>query len=234
MKKFIPLSIVFIALFSSCSKDQIKGNGEIVKNNRNLSSFSSIEANDGIELILTKSITEKVEVETYSNIQQYILTSIVGNKLVIKLSKENINVNILKVYVSAINCEKIVANDGCNVNATNTLDFTNFKVNVNDGSKFIANIVTMSFEGILSNGSTINLSGTSDATKLISTDGSIFKDYGYATNTFNCNVKDGGNVKITVNQTLDVIASDGSEINYKGNGTINSSNLTSGATLNHK
>jgi Putative auto-transporter adhesin, head GIN domain len=233
MKTFIKLSILILVFLTSCSKDEIKGNGDIIKTNRNLTSFSNIEVSDGIELILTKSTTEKVEVETYSNIQQHVLTSIVGNKLIIKLSDANINVNILKVYVSVINCEQIIANDGCIVNATNTLDFTNLKVNVNDASNFNANIIVSVFEGNLSDGSSINLSGTSTSTNLISANGSNFADYGFATNIFNCNVKDGGNVKITVNQTLGVVTSDGSSINYKGNGTVNSVNLTSGATLNH-
>jgi hypothetical protein len=39
---------------------------------------------------------------------------------------------------------------------------------------------------------------------------------------------------VTVNTKLDVIASGGSIVNYRGNGVINSQNLSGGSTLNKR
>jgi Putative auto-transporter adhesin, head GIN domain len=234
MKTKILFAIATIFFLTSCSKDKVVADGPITKIERPFAAFNAIEVSDGIDVILTKAAAEKVEVETNDNIQPYILTSKVGNKLIIKVAdNSNISAKTIKVYVSLLNFEEIIANSGCEITSTNTLNFVNLKTILNDGSTMTANVICTNVDATITAGSKFSISGTSNNFKLVSTDGSTFLDYSFVTNNFNCLVKDGGTVKVTVNTKLDVVANNGSIINYKGSGVVNSQTLTNGSVINH-
>jgi hypothetical protein len=105
--------------------------------------------------------------------------------------------------------------------------------NLNDVCAMVANVLCTNVDANTTLGSKLNLMDTSNNFKLLSTDRSSFIDYYFVTNNFNYLVKDGGNVKVTVNTKLVVVANNGSIINYKSSGIVNSKTLTNGVVLNH-
>ena len=77
----LSFSLLFIALFSVLSFGQnwgngVKGKGEIVSKELNLSKFTGVELSTSGDVILTKGSTQKVRVEGQQNIIDLINTEV--------------------------------------------------------------------------------------------------------------------------------------------------------------
>ncbi|MDR2083690.1 MAG: DUF2807 domain-containing protein [Bacteroidales bacterium] len=110
-------TIIFSFCFTSCNT--IRGNGEIVKIEQQLSQFDKISSNDAFDVIIYYSDTYKVIVEAESNLLPYILTTVNDHKLTIR-TKSNIIFNSyknVKVHVYCKTVEDINNNGSGNIYA---------------------------------------------------------------------------------------------------------------------
>ena len=83
-KLFISSSFVLTLLFSACKKPGCLGSaGAVITVSRNLSSFNELVLNSKINLVLTQSIMNKIEITAPKNIEPNITTVINGNTLTI-------------------------------------------------------------------------------------------------------------------------------------------------------
>jgi hypothetical protein len=232
--KFICLLCFYIICLASCNKDElITPTGVVTKVDKQFTSYTSIEANSGFDVFITFDNTENVQIETNENIQQYVVATQTGNKLLFKRT-DNINFapnTVVKVYVSAKKLTEIAGTGGTNFTVTNKFISDNLTLNLSGGGKFSADIQCKSFNATISGGGNLNLLGTSDNFQINSTGGSKFVDFGFVVKNFTCDISGGGEGNITMNDKLDVIASGGSIIRYKGTGKVNSQNLTGGSQL---
>jgi len=79
----------------------VKGNGEVTKEERTVQPFTEIAISGVFDVILTQGSTEKVEVETDSNLQEFVVVENDGNKLLLRNEKVKIKKSTkMKVYVT--------------------------------------------------------------------------------------------------------------------------------------
>lgn len=111
MKKLIPIALLLIT-FSSCRylhNERIDGDGNLVKENRKITGFNSIDVGGSVDVYLRQDSVWSVEVEIDNNLQPYIEVYKDGDRL--KIHQTN-NTNLetshgIKVYVSAPSLEAI-------------------------------------------------------------------------------------------------------------------------------
>ncbi len=81
MKFYSLTSVVAITvLLSGCMiniQDSITGNGHVVKQNRDVSEFTSIKVGSGIDVFLTQGDNRTLEVEADENLQSWIRTEVI-------------------------------------------------------------------------------------------------------------------------------------------------------------
>ena len=235
MKKTSPYFVLFCFFFlASCKKENlISPTGAITNVDRQFTNYTSVEVNNGFEVIFTFGNNEKVRIETNENIQQYIVATQSGNKLLFKRTDNtNFTPNTsVKIYISAKTITEITGTGGAVITVLNKFIAENLILNLSGGGKFSADLQCKSFNTTISGGANLNLIGITDNFTINSTGGSKFGDFSFVVKKFTCNVSGGSEGNVTVNDKLDVTASGGSIVRYKGIGIINSQNLTGGSQL---
>jgi hypothetical protein len=87
--------------------DKIKGNGNVVSQERSLGSYDKIEIAGPIDLYITQDDQESASVKTDENLQDVILTEVRNGKLMIRVRKGvEIRATELEVHV---HCKKLTA-----------------------------------------------------------------------------------------------------------------------------
>ncbi len=104
MKRIAYLSIAVLLLLSSCVIDGwnqgISGNGNVVKETRDLDGFTGVHISSGIDVYLSQGEEFEVVVEADENLQEVIVTKMEGKMLVVKTDRVNIrNAKSKKVHI---------------------------------------------------------------------------------------------------------------------------------------
>lgn len=129
---------VLLLIFTFTSADQIHsqsiyGDGNIVKESRDISSFNKIEINGLVNVYLKQGTTESVTVEADKNLIPYILTS-VKNGIMNISTKEDFNLKKstkLNVYVTLNNITDLECNGVGNVKTESKLDLNDINIENN-------------------------------------------------------------------------------------------------------
>ena len=93
--KLLILSFTLV-IISSGLFAQIRGNGDVVQQQRNVSEFSGVSVKSGIDLFIKQGGSSSVEIKADENLQQYIITEVRDDILYIYVEK---NKNIWNSHV---------------------------------------------------------------------------------------------------------------------------------------
>jgi hypothetical protein len=205
---------------------------------RTVSSFHGIDVGTGIELLLTEGTIEEVAVSaTKIENRDKIVTEVVKGILKIHYDNKLGSVNKpkesknLKAYVSYKSLDLLDVTTGAEVKITGVLKSSTLDMNANTGALINGevNITTLKIDQ--NTGSKITLTGKAEKLDIDGSTGSKFM--GENMSTVNCNVKVNTGAKVTVNaeKELEVKASTGGIVNYKGNATIREIKTNTGGSV---
>lgn len=246
---------LFVLLFvaGSCTAQRVKGEGEIIKQNREVNGFKGISSSNGIDVYLTQADTEKVSVETYGNLQSVIKTEVKDGILKIYAdgkykAKEN-----PKVYVSIKTLEKIEAQSGSDIFGKGNIKTKDLRIELSSGSDLKMKTVSEKIDCDMSSGSDMILetkaknlvfeisssadviiSGSTNKLSVSASSGSDFKGFDLKSKNCNVDVSSGADVEINVSGSLKADASSGGDIDYKGNPSHTNFNSSSGGDITNK
>jgi len=195
--QLIVVIIIFLATSIITSQDKLKGNKILTSENRAISEFTKIEVIDDLNVILVYNDDQSVTVETDSNLQSTILTTVKNGILTIRTEQVIGRNKALNVYIKVNkNITEINTYNNATVSSNNTIIIDNLTINAFDSSeinlklfsKDIAiigkSVTKLSFE-ILSTSTTINLEGYSQIKGSINTKTIVLNLIDKATITFN-------------------------------------------------
>jgi len=103
LTKFVAVLFILVTTTSCFIEGMtgIKGNGNIVSEDRNLNSeFDVIKVQQGINLFLTQSNTTKLSVEADENILDLLITEVKNNELKVYFEKNVYRAKARNVYLS--------------------------------------------------------------------------------------------------------------------------------------
>ncbi|RFS23882.1 DUF2807 domain-containing protein [Chitinophaga silvatica] len=129
------LCAVALFLFSSCHKDYIRGNGNVVVEQRSVGNFTDVEIMGPFEVELIPNSSPKIEIKAEDNVIGAIETGISGNSLYIRI-RRNVqlrNHKPLKVYLSNPFFQEVIFKGSGQLTTRDTLQATLFKYQL-DGS----------------------------------------------------------------------------------------------------
>ena len=99
--KHILTSILFaVLLFSSCSKDRVSANGDVITQSRELSGFNSIQSSGANPVYIKYGPEFKVEVKGSSNLMAYYKTEVRGNTLHAGFKRANVEKDDIRLYLT--------------------------------------------------------------------------------------------------------------------------------------
>jgi hypothetical protein len=221
MKKLLAILLAFISLNAFSQKWQtIKGNGETKKETREVSSFTSINAQGSMEIKIDYGNSGTISVEADENLLPYIETTVENGRLSVK-PRNNVNLKSrsrIVVYVSMTQIKSLKLSGSGNINGSGA--FTNDATT--DFSVSGSGNLSLDFDTFkdldlsLSGSGNIKLKGASNTmTAKISGSGNIDCS-NTSSNDVVAKVSGSGNIKAYANNSIDAQISGSGNVFYKG------------------
>ena len=217
----ITVSAILALLMTSCNFDMnwvgVKGNGNVITKERTLNgTFNEIKISRGLDVYLTQSATESIEVQADENLHDIIITKIEGNVLKI-YADENISYSSAqKVMVNFENISRISATSGSDVFSTNLITVKDLELKVTSGSDMELEINTKTVDCKSTSGADLKLSGSTNQLFAESTSGSDIDAGDLIANTCNAKATSGSEIIVNAKEKLYASTSSGADITYYG------------------
>ena len=205
---------------------------------RTVASFHGIDVATGIELSLTKGISEEVAVSASGvEFRDKIITEVVNGILKIHYETKTGAINRrneskhLRAYVSYKSLDQLNVSTGAEVKIEGILESSSLELNANTGGLVAGeiNIGTLNVEQ--NTGSKITLTGKVDKLEAQGDTGSKFMGENLNTNVCEVEMSTGAGIYISVEKELNVKANTGGYIKYKGNAGIREIKTNTGGTV---
>lgn len=199
MKRYLFLMAISTLLFS-CSKERIKGGGEINTETRSISGFTRVEISGSTNVIINQGSDFEVKVKAYSNLIPYLETKVQNGVLLIGYkSNSNIQNDNSEVYITMPRLEGLSVNGSGNIITMGVFA---------EKEEFIASINgsgNIEIEGGATNNFEIHISGSGNV-----------KGFGLMTQKANISIAGSGNAEVSVAQNLKANIKGSGNVYYKG------------------
>lgn len=200
----------------------IDGNGNVVKETREISSFDAISVGGAFNVILTQGNTESLVVEADENLQQIIKTRTKGGTLHITTEENIRNSKALNLYITFKNLEDINISGACNLEATNKLTLSSLSIGASGASEVNLEFTAETLSCDLSGASEIKLSGQVTNCKIESSGASEISAYDLIAENLELRASGASEAKLHATETLKVRGSGASSVRYMGNPRVDS------------
>lgn len=231
---FLTLWLIAFSLTAVSCIAHIHGNGNVVKEDRNLSNFEAISVSTGIEVLVSQDAFEKVVVEADENIQKILKTEVKGGKLKIYLEEGVLHAKKMKVYVTLKQLKALEASSGSEVNSGNKINSENLRIDTSSGSDVNLEVSCNHLITDSSSGSNLKISGTAQSFTANSSSGSGIHASGLVSERGTLTSSSGSQMDAQVTKELVANASSGSGITVSGNPSSRNTNSSSGGSVHIK
>lgn len=234
MRKVI-LGLMLILAVSSCGKG-IKAKGPITTKNIEIGTFDKVSVSDGLRLVVTMGDVERADVTAAESLHPYIEVYVRENTLHIgvidrywfrKMSSSD--TPEIHVYAKSIN--DLEGSGGARIVGTNKITGSRMDVDISGGGYCECDMDVTMLDAEVSGGGKLKLSGIANSFDLGTSGGSRCECFDLITDNTNVDVSGGGVVQVTVNTILNVEASGGSRVQYKGVGNIGRNDISGGSSV---
>lgn len=205
---------------------------------RTVSSFHGIDVGTGIELTLTQGSTEEVAVSASTiEFRDRIVTKVENGVLKIHYETKTGSVNkknetkSLKAYVSYKSLDKLHASTGAEVEITGVLQAASLDMKANTGAEISGKVDIGTLTVDQSTGSRVTLTGKADKLQADGSTGSRFTGEDMNTNNSEVRVNTGAKITVNADKELQVKASTGGIVRYKGNAGIREIKTNTGGVV---
>lgn len=225
--------LLLILLATSCIfiGPSIKGNGDVVREIRDVDDFSSVKVSHGLEVHLVPDKSGFVVVEADNNLLQTIETEVSGNELKIYTKDQIRLAESKKVFVHYQQIDRIRSSSGSFVYTDEILQSKSLILTASSGSHQKIAINTSRLNTKCSSGAHISIEGKSQEATFKASSGSHIKAKNLITDKSNADVSSGGHITFTVLEQLDGEASSGGHIYYYGKPKETYINKSSGGQI---
>ncbi len=203
---------------------EIKGNGNVVKEERNIQSFTEVSISSAFEVYLTQGNREELIVEIDENLLEGVKTEVVGGRLKIYTSNSIRKAEEMNIYLTFKDLEQIKVSGAVEINGQNSFDLDEFELECSGASEIDLDLSANKLELDLSGASEIYLKGKVKEFMIDCSGASELDASGLEADYLKLDASGASEIKVFVNEELDIEASGASTVRYKGNPRINMDN----------
>jgi len=127
--------IVLLSLFTNSLFAQIKGNGNVVRQARDVGAFTGVVIKSGIDLFIKQASQTSVEIKTDENIQQYIITKVEDGILNVYVEKNRKiwKTNAMDAFVTVKDINSVKVSGGGDVEGQGIIKSDDLKIGISGG-----------------------------------------------------------------------------------------------------
>ena len=224
---FIFISAIFLLGFNSYSQE-IKGNGNVVTQERTITSFTRLSIDGVFNVFINQGEKEVVKVETDENLQSVIETINTGSTLNIKW-KEKASVKKstkMNIYVTIKELKSRDISGVGDVSTTSILKLENLELKISGVGNTSLEMNCKSFTADISSVGNIKLKGTADNVSVTASGTGNLKALDFIVKKLSINVSGTGNVEVYADEEINITSSGIGNISYKGNAVVKTMNTS--------
>ncbi len=225
--------VLLLGFFNSCILlgPSIKGNGNVIEEERNVGEFDEIKVTRGMNAWITQGEPTRVTVVADENLHEAILTETEGSTLKISTNARIRWAKEKKVLITVKDLEKITSTAGSNVFSNGTLSFEDLCVSTSAGSNATLEVYSRNLQVKSSSGSNAIITGKGYDVNLDASSGANIKAEGLKAALCDAEASSGANVFIYVEKKINAKASSGGNIFYYGNPEKKNTSTSSGGNV---
>lgn len=236
MKRIFSLFVGMSLLITAVSGQETYNGANAQK--REVASFHGINVGTGIQLVITHSDKEELAVSAatveyrekiVTKVEDGILKIYYENKL--KAANTRKETKDLKAWVSYKTLDRLEAHTGSVVKIEGVLKSGDLKIHANTGARMTGEISASSLEIEQNTGSKLTLTGETNTVKIGGSTGSKFDGEDLKANTCDAEVSTGAGVTINAQKELNVRASTGGYVKYKGDAGVRELKKSTGGRI---
>jgi len=194
----------------------VRGNHNVVKQERSVGDFSGVKVSTAIDVYLTQGEKTSVVVETDENIQEYLVTEVKDNVLHIYFDASILSVEVKKVYVTTKKIDYLSTTSAGDIFGQNPFKTEYLKLNSSSAGDIKVEVYAKSVDANMSSSGDITLTGEADYLEADLSSAGDLNAYNFKVKQAEVSVSSAGNADIWVTEKLNARASSAGDINYKG------------------
>ncbi len=209
----------------------IKGDGNVVKQERQLESFNAIDVGGAFKVFLTQGDKEFAIVEADENLLDVISTEVRGQTLVIKTTEDIRDSEALNIYLTFKDLDKMDISGACHLTSENKLKLGDIELDCSGASDVDLKMEVQDLELDFSGASNIDLYGSAETVELDLSGASDLDAYDLEAEIYHADISGASHAKIFVNQELSADVSGAASLKYKGDPNIKHHDVSGAASM---
>ncbi|WP_306353018.1 head GIN domain-containing protein [Flavobacterium sp. '19STA2R22 D10 B1'] len=231
------IGVILSLLFVSCNIGSfgtkgVNGDGTVVTQNRTASApFYSIQASNGLDIIIEQSDKQAIIVEADQNLQDHIKTSIENGVLEVTSDVNIKKASSKKVFIKIKELKELQTSSGADVRGKNTIVSKNIDLKSTSGSSIYITLKATNTKTVVSSGSSMEINGATQNYFVDSSSGSSLDAKDFKAQSITSEASSGGSMRINPVENLIATASSGGSIQYVNNPKTIKRKMSSGGSI---
>lgn len=214
---FVSLLTGMTSLFAGCDiVGGIKGDGNVLKETRQVKSFDAIDVSGGFDIVLKQGTAESVTVEADANLLPVIRTEVTGNTLVIETKKPVNRPTVMKVYVTVVNLKAIDVSGAVDIETDGRLSVPELFIDGSGASDSDMELAVDRLKLDLSGASKMKFRGAARDVEMDLSGASDIFAYDLLAENYDLEISGAGNAQINVSKRIRAEISGAGSVRYKG------------------
>ena len=228
------LYVILIAATIVSCRNGVSGSGNIIKDTRQLTEFTSMSVSGSIKVEVKTGAVASLIVEADDNIMPHVITKVSDKNLSIKLKGiNNLRDATVRIYMVVPTLNKISTSASAEVRSEEAITNSDkISLSASSGSLINVNVDAPSISAGGSSGADIILTGRTKNLSAESSSGSSVNLFGLKAENAIASASSGADIDIFASMGLNASASSGGNVNYKGGATSVVKNVSSGGSVN--
>ena len=214
---------VGLSLTSSCMfADGIKGNGNVLTEERSVSGFDAISVGGAFDVYLTQGSSEELKIEAESNLMEYIKTKVMGGTLYIETEENLKPTKSMKLHITFRDLKEIEASGACDMESVNTFKLDELELDVSGAAEVNFDLNLNRLEADFSGASDVELKGTAGEMEMDISGAGELDALELEAEKVKLDLSGAATAKVYAKTFLEVDVSGAATVKYKGNPQVDS------------
>ena len=215
----IPAILITLLLIVSCDVIGEMGSGNVIRQERKVTSFNGIEVSGAFDVKLTQGTPNSVIVEADDNLMDLIRTDVRGSILVIDNKKPISHSKSLKIFITFTELKTIDLSGAVDVESEGKLTLQELAISGSGASDAKLDLDVQRLGIDCSGGSKLKLTGTAKDVEVDASGAVDLFAYDFPAENYKLSISGAGKAEINVSKNLNVDISGAASVHYKGNPT---------------
>ena len=236
IRTILLLTLPFVWL-SGCViniQDSISGNGNVVKQQRDVPGFTGIKVGSGIDVYLTQGDSQQVEVEADENLQEWIRTEVSDNVLQIYSDKNIRLAKSKKVMVTCKTIDRLEVSSAGDLHGMNKFTADKLDIQMSSAGDLRFEVDANEISISISSAGNALLRGKTNTLRADLSSAGDLNAFELEARVGDISVSSAGNAKVYITEEASFRSSSAGDINYRGEPRIKEIHTSSAGSVNRK